>query len=240
MQHRSAQSASRQRLDAQLAQLAELAPDTKVASIKPLPADPGRLSIRIGRAQFGPVNADDIDSLGLSVGAPAAEQARTRLGEAIAREAARTDALRLLRAKARSRQDLIGRLTRKGHERVHAAAAVERLERVGLLDDAALAKDRAERMAEVGRLGPRGAQAKLRTLGLSSPVSTEAVQGAYAGVDLVAQATDAARRRARSMGERLDDETRRRRLYGFLARRGYDHETCRRAVDQTLKGAPDT
>jgi regulatory protein len=170
---------------------------------------------------------------------PAGEDLAARLAAALAREAARTDALRLLRARARAAQDLISRLVHKGHARADAAAAVERLGRAGLIDDEALARDRAERLAAGARLGPRAAQVKLRALGLGGGVSAEAVSDAFRGVDLLAQATEAARRRAASLRASVDEQTLRRRLFGYLARRGYDHDTCRQAVEQALGSAPE-
>jgi regulatory protein len=239
MPSRPTKSAAAQRLETQLERLGDLPADTPVSAVRPMGEDATRFLVRFGRAQFGPVHGEDVHALGLVVGAAAEREARERLAAALAREAARSDALRLLRARARAKQDLIGRLLKKGHQRVHAAAAVERLERAGLIDDAALARHRAERLVEAGRVGPRGAEAKLRGAGLSQPVTSEAVTGAFAGVDLLEQATAAATRRARSMGAGLDDATRRRRLFGFLARRGYDHETCRRAVERALGASSD-
>ncbi|HZW09022.1 MAG TPA: RecX family transcriptional regulator [Phycisphaerales bacterium] len=236
MPSRSTKSAACQRLETQLARLADLPGDAPVTAIRPLGEDATRFQVRIGRAQFGPIHGEDIGGLGLRVGSPVGRAAGEALVAALAREAARGEALRLLRTRARAKQDLIARLVKKGHQRLHAAAAVERLERVGLIDDASLARDRAARLAEAGRLGPRGAEAKLRGAGLVAPVAKDAVAGAFRGVDLVEQAAAAAERRARSMAG-LDEPTRRRRLFGFLARRGYDHDTCRQAVARAL-GAP--
>lgn len=239
MRSHPSKSATRRRLEAQLERLGTLGPDACVASLRPLAEDSTRFNVRIGRVQVGPVHAEDIEALGLAVGAPASGGLLERLGAALAREAARTDALRLLRARARTRHDLIGRLMRKGHDRADAASAVDRLARVGLVDDASLARDRAERLASGARLGPRGAEARLRTMGLGAALSAEAVAGAYAGVDLLEQATSTARKRAASLSPDLDDRTRRARLFGFLARRGYDHETCRGAVERALGSAPE-
>lgn len=235
---RSPKSAARQRVERQLERLAELPADATIASLVPRDEDPNRLTIRIGRFAVGPVHAQDAETLGLAPESPLDADLRSRLAEALAREAARADALRMLRARARAKHDLIRRLCRKGHERAHAAAAAERLERVGLIDDEALARDRAEQLAAANRLGPRAAESRLRTMGIDAPTSARAVTGAYEDVDLLDQAAEAARKRLRSMGSRLDPETRTRRLFGFLARRGYDHEICRLAIARALAPPP--
>ncbi|MBK7405622.1 MAG: regulatory protein RecX [Phycisphaerales bacterium] len=227
-------SAARRRVDEQIARLDGLAPDATVTALRPTGEDAARFNLKVGRVQVGPIHADDVQQLGLRVGLPIDGAVLSALGAALAREAARADAMRLLRARPRSKMDLVRRLTIKGHEREHAGAAADRLERAGLINDEALAATRAENLAETGKAAPRAAEVKLRALGLASPVATKAVREAFQGLDLVAQATEAARKRVRALGPAIDEATRRRRVWGYLARRGYDHETCRRALDDAL------
>lgn len=233
-----AQSATVRRLREQLDRLETLEPDAPVRSLRPAGEDQSRFSVRVGRHSFGPVHAHDLDALAIDVGTPLDAPARERLARAMAREAARADALRLLRTRSRSRRDMVNRLGRKGHQRDTAAEAIDRLAAVGLIDDEAFARDRAASIAARGSAGPRAAEHKLRALGVDAALAARAVREAFEGSDLDERAADAARRRARSLGDRLDPETRRRRLYGFLARRGYDHQTCMRAVADALGGRP--
>ncbi|MCC7387667.1 MAG: RecX family transcriptional regulator [Phycisphaerales bacterium] len=232
------QSATRRRCEEQLARLEELPADAAVTALRPVGEDDPRVVVRVGKWRFGPLHAADRDTLGLTVGDRLDAPARARLGAALSREAARTDALALLRTRSRSRRDLLHRLALKGHPLDDATAALDRLARVGLLDDGSLARDRAGVMADSGRTGPRAAEVKLRSLGIAGPVAAEAVRDAYAGADLLEQATELAHKRARSFGASLDREARQRRLYGYLARRGYDHDICRRATEAAL-GRPN-
>ncbi|QKK08877.1 MAG: hypothetical protein HND58_12395 [Planctomycetota bacterium] len=62
--------------------------------------DQTRFAIKIARNAFGPVHAKDLAALGAEIGRPLDEPARERLLDALAREAARGDALRLLRTRA--------------------------------------------------------------------------------------------------------------------------------------------
>lgn len=239
MQGSRANSAARRRAEEQLERLDAVDPERAVSAIKPTTDSTARVHVRVGRDRFGPVMQELIADAGVRVGEPLSVESRGVLAEAICIEAARTDALRLLGARARSKRDLTMRLLRKGHERAHAATAVDRLEGVGLLDDESLARDRAERIASEGRSGPRGAEVKLRSVGIDPRTASRAVTEAFRGVDTLEQAVALAQRRERSIPAGLDAPTRKRRLYGYLARRGYDHDTCRRAVERALGGADD-
>jgi len=64
-------------------------------------------------------------------------------------DAAHAAALRLLTSRARTRAELRQRLEERGYEAAAVAETLERLERVGLVDDAALAQT----VAEAGRSG---------------------------------------------------------------------------------------
>ncbi len=233
------QSAARRRCQEQLERLDALPAETLVSAVKPMGEDHSRFSVHLGRVRLGPLHVKDLDSFTLTIGSPLDEITRSKLAEALAREAARADALALLRTRARSSRDLLHRLARKGHDRVASAEALERLARVGLIDDAAFATDRAAVFADSGTIGPRAAESKLRALGIEGPVATAAVREAYADCDLLAQATEAAHRRLKTFHPDLDEQTCTRRLYSFLARRGYDHGICRQATKAALAGETD-
>lgn len=234
MPSKSSQSATVRRLLQQRERLEQLPPDEPVRGVRPMGNDQTRFAIKIARNAFGPVHAKDLGALGVEIGQPLDEPARERLLDALAREAARGDALRLLRTRARAKRDLLFRLSRKGHDKAAAAEALERLAAVGLIDDEAFAETRAGSLARAGGAGPRLAENKLRAQGVDGTLAGKAVREAFAEVDLLERATAAAHKRARALSPTLDAETRRRRLYGFLARRGYDHGTCMRATDAAL------
>ena len=233
----SAHSATRRRCEQQLEHLAALPAETPLSAVRPIGEDQSRFTLHLGRVRLGPIHAKDLPDLPL--GTPLDAPTRAHLAAALEREAARTDALALLRTRARSSRDLLSRLARKGHDQAAAGEALERLARVGLIDDGAFAADRAGVLADSGTIGPRAAEAKLRALGIEGQIASAAIREAFAETDLLAQATEAACRRARTMPQSLDDQTRRRRLASFLARRGYDHDICREAVKVALAGETD-
>lgn len=147
--------------------------------------------------------------------------------ERVDEESARSMALRALGRKAASRHELDRALERREVEPEVRAAVLDRLEREGLVDDAQLARDTAERLRERKHLGERGVAAELRKRGLDPDELDDADRD-----DELQRAVDAATERRRRMGS-LDDETAERRLAGWLQRRGFSGGTVRIAIERT-------
>ncbi len=153
--------------------------------------------------------------------------------ERVDEESARSIALRALGRKAASRQELDRTLERREVEPDVRAAVLDRLEAEGLVDDAQLARDTAERLRERKHLGERGVAAELRKRGLDPDELDDADRD-----DELQRAIDAAAERRRRMGG-LDDETLERRLAGWLQRRGFSGGTVRIAIERTrMRGGP--
>ncbi|WP_206446367.1 RecX family transcriptional regulator [Agrococcus sp. KRD186] len=152
--------------------------------------------------------------------------------EPVDEEAARSIALRALGRRAASRQELDRTLERRDVAPEVREAVLERLESEGLVDDAQLAEDLAERLRERKHLGERGIAAELRKRGLDPAVLERADQD-----DELQRAIDAAAERRRRLGS-LDDETAERRLSGWLQRRGFGGATVRIAIERTRARGP--
>ncbi len=147
-------------------------------------------------------------------------------------EAAREAALKLLERQRRTRVDLERRLADKGFTPAAVAAALDRLVRVGLVDDAEFA-----RAFLAGRWGrrPAGWQ-RLRQELRAKGVGDEAIEAARAvvaqregGVDELSTATRLVAQARRRMAG-LEPQKQRQRLYALLARRGYDGDLIRRVL----------
>lgn len=111
-------------------------------------------------------------------------------------------------------------------------AEVERLERVGLLDDAALAENLVRSKQDRKGLGKGAITAELRQRGLAQ----EAIEQAVSEIDddeEQARCDEWALKRAGQL-RGLDQTTAERRLNAFLMRRGYRSEVIRRAVEKAL------
>lgn len=147
-------------------------------------------------------------------------------------EHAREAALKLLERSRRTRSDLARRLADKGHSPAAIDEALERLARVGLVDDTEYA-----RAFLAGRWGRRpSGWTRLRQELRARGVDDEAIEAARAqvaeregGVDELAAAGKLVAQAARRYAG-LEPRVRRQRLYALLARRGFDGDVIRRAL----------
>ncbi len=147
-------------------------------------------------------------------------------------DACREAALRLLERSRRTRADLARRLADRGFAAATVDEVLERLEHVGLVDDAEYA-----RAFLAGRWGRRPSgwkrlQQELRARGVDEADVREArarIEEREGEVDEVAAARKLVARAARRY-ERLEPRVRAQRLYALLARRGFDGDVIRRAL----------
>ncbi len=201
-----------------------------ITAIEPSRRREGRFELLVDGKAHATVSLDIIDRLELRVGTDT-----TALGEALAREAALLAtydrALRMLAFRARATGELRRNLVRKGEEPPLVDAAIERLTRAGFLDDGAFARQFARTRAAAGRASKRRIQAELARRGVSRETADAAIAEVFDedAVDEGEAAVEVARRKHRSLVS-LEPAVRHRRLYAFLARRGYDGEHIRRAI----------
>ncbi|HEY4791653.1 MAG TPA: regulatory protein RecX [Actinomycetes bacterium] len=134
-------------------------------------------------------------------------------------DAAHAAALRLLTTRARTRAELRQRLEDRGFEAAAVAETLDRLERVGLVDDAALAATVAEGRAEHGLDAPAIA-AELRDRGVDPVVAERAAQAAVPAELRADRCREVAQARLTQLAG-LPAPTQLRRLASYLARRGY-------------------
>ena len=204
------------------------------------PRQPGCLRIEIDGEAFGAVDIEALAALGLREGSELDELLLARLREAAEDRALHDRALRLLTVRARSTVELRRKLLGPGIDAARVDALLERLSRVGLLDDAAYARQVARSKALGTGASRRRVRQELARRGVPRQVTTDAIEEVFEdeGVDEREQAVAAARKRARVLAS-LPAEVRKRRLYAFLARRGYDPDTIRRALAAVADSAPD-
>jgi regulatory protein len=148
-------------------------------------------------------------------------------------DAAHATALRLLTTRAHTRAELARRLEDRGYAAAAVAEAVARLERVGLVDDAALAADVAEVRAAHGLDAPAIAL-ELRDRGVDPAVAERAAQAAVPDELRADRCRQVAESRLAQLGD-LPPVVRLRRLAAYLARRGYPAELAE-AVSRELVG----
>jgi regulatory protein len=140
-------------------------------------------------------------------------------------------ALRLLSVRSRSRAELRQRLLRADYEPEDVESALDDLERVGLIDDEAFARELAEYQRRKG-MGRRAGMNALRVKGVDRELAERIAEEVSPGDEAERAMEVAAKRLPRLHG--LEPEARRRRLLEFLLRRGYDPETARSACIRAM------
>ena len=149
-------------------------------------------------------------------------------------EAARDVVLRRLDRSAAPRAALADLLERKEVDPRVAAEVLDRLESVGVVDDAAYAATLARtRFAEKGAARKAIAE-ELRRKGLGEEHIRSALEQIESGDEADAALALARKKLAATRG--LDPLVRRRRALALLGRKGYSHEVAMCAIEQALAG----
>lgn len=143
--------------------------------------------------------------------------------------AARDAALKALAARDLTRSELTERLVKK-HPPEAVDAAILELEALGMVDDRRVATLYIQRRLEQDQPARTMLETELLERGVDPGVVEVALSEAFTGRDESAEALELARDRVRRSRPDLAPEVIRRRVFAFLARRGYDEEVCRQAV----------
>ncbi|QJA00736.1 regulatory protein RecX [Leifsonia sp. PS1209] len=131
-----------------------------------------------------------------------------------------------------SRWELEQVLAKREIDPAVAQAELDRLESVGLLDDAALAVTLVYTQHNRKGLGRSAIAQELNRRHIAPELIEEAL-AEIADDDELERATELAMKRVGQLST-YDDETAKRRLHGFLARKGYSSAIVRQAMDAAL------
>jgi regulatory protein len=204
-----------------------------VTAIEPHSRRGGRFTVSLDGRVVGLVSLDSLDRLGLRTGVALAESDANALEREVACVAAYDRALAMLAVRARAGRELRLALRRKGEAEFAIDYAIERLTAAGFLDDAAYARQFARAKILGARLSRRRVESELIRRGVPRDMAVDAISEVVdeERVDADSLIEDAARRKVRSLGS-VAPEVARRRLYAFLARRGFAPDEIRRVVDR--------
>ena len=144
-------------------------------------------------------------------------------------------ALDLLALRARSEAELRQKLIRKGEPAASVDEAIERLKAQKLLDDAQFARQFARAKVVGAGASRRRIAMELARKGVDRHTADAAIDdlAESEGIDVSASIHRVAEKKWKSLAK-LDDQTATRRLYAFLARRGFNPDEIRSAL-QALK-----
>ncbi len=209
-----------------------------VTALRESPRAPGRYAVTIsdGRSFIVGVAAL-VDSGATLVGATLGARALAIL----VRDAAVSDlvaqALGMLARGRRTRRELELRLRRRQPETILIEAALDRLAASGVLSDEDVARAEASSRLRRGQ-APTLVRQTLRSKGVTGRDADAAVADAIAddAFDELSACRTAADQRARSLAS-LDPVVARRRLIGFLQRRGFGGAVIRAVLDEQQRKA---
>jgi regulatory protein len=157
------------------------------------------------------------------------------LGTEVALAEALGAALSCLAYRPRSRTELQRHLRRKGHAEGPAQTAIGRCEELGYIDDRAFALSFVRDRIRFRPSGRRRLMSELRARGVGAADADAALEEAFrefavSELDLLRQS---AVRRARALRS-VERSAARRRLFGYLLRRGFAGADVRLVVDELL------
>jgi regulatory protein len=216
-------------------------PQRRLTSIVPSPRKPGRFDVEIDGMPVSTLSIEAIERFSLGVGITIDDRTAAAISREVAILHTYDRALNMLAARGRASAELRRLLVRKGEPADLVDVAIERLVNVGFLDDAAFARQFARSKGVSGGLSRRRIQQELGRRGVSRETGVEAVETVFTeeGVDEEAAIERVARKKLRSLSS-LDAATKRRRLYSFLARRGYDSDDIGRVTRQLLDASDES
>lgn len=170
---------------------------------------------------FAEIASEVMLDRGLYEGLVLSEEELQEVRAAGERSLAMSRAFNYLAYRARSAGEVRDRLNRYGYGSGTVEEVLVRLQELGYLDDREFARTAARERAR--KYGPRRVYRDLLKGGVSEDLAQAAVEEEFSGRSEAEEARSAALRRYNT-GQGSDAESRR--VYGFLARRGYSSGVC--------------
>ncbi len=208
----------------------------RVTSLKPTKKDERRISVCVDRQHMATISDRSlsrlVDEVGLAVDATWTPELEEAVILAAGVDKAMKQSLNRLGRRAMSRRQLDDKLKQLEHPALVREVVLDRLTDLGLLDDTAYAAALVRSVSRGRPAGPRLLQQKLRQKGVDQKTAEAAItEHAPDQATQREQAAKLAETRLRTM-KRLEPDARRRRLYGLLARRGFEGDVIQDVMEQ--------
>jgi regulatory protein len=188
-----------------------------------------RRSIFVNGTFFAGVDEEVALKLGLKVGQQVDSEKLAEILRTEEMRRARESALTLLDYKERTRKELERRLLQKGYPEDVVALVIEKLENIGLVNDERFASDWVASRVERRPTGKSRMAWDLRLKGIAPEIVEEAIDQVDEEKELE-MALELARKKVGGEGPQGPDE--RRKLIGFLQRRGFHWEIVSKVLDR--------
>lgn len=193
-----------------------------IDALRAIDGDPMTVEVRVGGTTVATLPRPRAESLGLAEGVRWTPAIAARVDRACAEALAREAGLAFLARKSWSAKGLEARLAQAGHDARAARAAVAAMVADGWLDDRAFAEARVGQLSRRGAMSADALAAMLESEGVAESIAADAAEaGAGTAAQLRAEA-----RAAKRAGERAA------RVAGRFARRGFDADTIRDALER--------
>ena len=202
-----------------------------ITAVEPQLRHPDRVSVFIeGEFAFGLAATVAVDH-SIVVGRQLSESDVRDVLLAEESRGATESAIRLVSYRARSEVELRQRLGRKGFSRQSIEAAIVRMREWSYINDEEFARQWVESRESHRPRSSRLIKRELTVKGIEAETAERIVEAA--GIDDHAVALDLAQKWLPRL-EKEDRQTQRRRLTGYLQRRGFGWDVVRRVLDETL------
>lgn len=203
---------------------------------------PGRLNVFVDDQFVMGVGEAVAADLRLRVGKEMTSEKLLEVAGAEEVQKALDSALLLLEVRARAKREIETRLTQKGYEEGIIEQVIEKLVRLELINDAQFAAAWVEAKTRVGGnrpVGRRRLSSELYAKGVAKDQIAEAV-GTVSNSDELVLARAAASKKVRTVPTDRDLlQAERRKLMGFLQRRGFGWETVKQVTRESLPAKGD-
>jgi len=183
--------------------------------------------------QQNDVGRDREVTIGATAGPPSKGSTEPQDGAANAESAARAIALRKLTTRAHTRHELDKALQGKNVAKSVKDAVLDRLQEVGLVDDASFAVDWVASRQQRRHLSRRALRRELEAKGVERVDIDRALENVDRA-DEFASARELVERKRRAMSS-LARDVQQRRLAGVLSRRGFDSAVISRVLSDVLR-----
>jgi regulatory protein len=196
----------------------------------PAKRDPTRLVIKVDGKVFGRLSQSIAYDMGLRIDLPWDDALAAKVQAAVAYDGAMKAALQRLNRRALSTSQLRRKLREKEHDPIAIDQAIARLEELGAIDDEAFGQSLIDETLRRKPAGPRLLRQKLMQKGLDRKLIDRLVGALEPDGD---GAVELARKKMRTMND-IDPQKQKQRLWGLLARRGFDSDTIEQAVREAM------
>ncbi len=210
---------------------------SKITDIKPQKRRSKRRSIFINNEFLCGVDEEIVAVLGLKVGQ---EVAKRKIEEILYKEEvkkAKDYAFKLLSYRPRSIKEIRNRLKKKDYSSKVILEVVKSLKRLKFLNDKEFARMWVESRIKTRPMGRYRLQQELIQKGIDRDLIEETLSS-YREEEEIELAKELAQRKLKRSYQNLDEVTTKRRLYGFLQRRGFSYDTIQEVMKE-LRGVDD-